>query len=214
MITTRNSMNNSPPHLVATVRTLFDSLDRKHGANGFVKFQDLLDDFNFEPNHRDLWSVLPSGFLNCVKKVIPFNGMLTYERLCTGLRLAVAEERGRSNGTNGHEYYANGSNVNHVPSTNPIIRAQRQNMHNSASTGSSRNSSPLIPPTAPIRGQESLERMKQLENHYNLHGSSTSIRTYDSPNGNYADSSRCIMDHHDNNIRSHSQSPIGMYNKK
>lgn len=218
MITTRNSMNNSPPHLVAAVRALFDSLDSKHGSNGFIKYQELVDDFNFGTNHRDLWAVLPSGFLNCVKKVIPFNGMLTYERICTGLRLAMAEERGRSiengNGSSGYGTI-NGNPMPMAPSTNPIIRAQRQVVCNSLSAGSSRNSSPLVPhPVVPARGQESLDRMKQLESDYYSHnGSSVSVRPSNSPNSNHADSNRWAVDH-DHIARPHSQSPVGMYQKK
>lgn len=264
MITARRSMDNSSPRLVESLRNVFYSLDRKNGgaSNGFIKFQELADDFNFGADHRDVYAQLPVEFLQCVKKVTPFNGMLTFERVCAGLRLATAEERNRpANGTepttnngnysngsiysnyanynninnggnhsngisnysnggsnnysNGGSIYSNGSNYafhHAVPVTNPAVRSSqyhRNSVHNSLSTGSSRNSSPSAPPTVPARGQDSIERMRQLHNanfgsrnnNSNLISNSSSASLN---NGNYANLQ----------ARPQSQSPNGIYQKK
>uniref|UniRef100_A0A915JTJ3 Reverse transcriptase zinc-binding domain-containing protein n=1 Tax=Romanomermis culicivorax TaxID=13658 RepID=A0A915JTJ3_ROMCU len=95
-----------PNHLMDTLRSLFDHLDEKYGSMaGFIKFSDVEYDFGLfakqqQPrkakNDRKLtateWPLLPVNFLVCLQRITPANNMVTFERMSTALRLALAEQ--------------------------------------------------------------------------------------------------------------------------
>lgn len=80
-----------PPHFVDAMRVLFDIMDTER--TGYIRFDDLARKWKHLPPAAPN---VPPGFLNCLHKVTPPNGMLTFERFCAGLRLALAENKNRT----------------------------------------------------------------------------------------------------------------------
>jgi hypothetical protein len=98
MNSSRSSMGALPPHFVEAMRVLFDIMDTDR--TGYIRFDDLARKWKHLPPAAPN---VPPGFLNCLHRVTPPNGMLTFERFCAGLRLALADNKGTPNvPVNGH----------------------------------------------------------------------------------------------------------------
>lgn len=85
---TTNSLNstgpleNLPKKFVSNMRTLFDIMDDKR--TGFVRLSDI------EARWRDDGSKgLPHGVIDCLRRVTPVSGMLSFERFCAGLKICL-----------------------------------------------------------------------------------------------------------------------------
>uniref|UniRef100_A0A914VX70 EF-hand domain-containing protein n=1 Tax=Plectus sambesii TaxID=2011161 RepID=A0A914VX70_9BILA len=106
MNSSRSSMGALPAHFVDAMRVLFDIMDTDR--TGYIRFDDLARKWKHLPPAAPN---VPPGFLNCLHKVTPPNGMLTFERFCAGLRLALAENRTRTDGAvNGHAVNGHATN--------------------------------------------------------------------------------------------------------
>ncbi|XP_050539960.1 suppressor APC domain-containing protein 2 [Daktulosphaira vitifoliae] len=71
-----------PAKFVHSMRTLFDILDDKR--TGFVKFSEI------ETRWQDDGTKgLPKGVLDSLRKVTPPNGLLSFDRFCTGLKMCL-----------------------------------------------------------------------------------------------------------------------------
>lgn len=88
--TTSNSLNshtaslleNLPKKFVSSMRTLFDIMDDKR--TGFVRLVDI------EARWQDDGSKgLPHGVIDCLRRVTPVSGMLSFERFCAGLKICL-----------------------------------------------------------------------------------------------------------------------------
>ncbi|XP_017892312.1 suppressor APC domain-containing protein 2 isoform X1 [Ceratina calcarata] len=78
-----------PKHFVAAMRTLFDIMDDQN--TGFVKFSDI------EARWQDDGTQgLPKGVLDSLKQVTPSNGLLSFERFCTGLKICLIQIQAES----------------------------------------------------------------------------------------------------------------------
>ncbi|XP_078043129.1 suppressor APC domain-containing protein 2 isoform X1 [Augochlora pura] len=73
-----------PKHFVTAMRTLFDIMDDQN--TGFVKFSDIEDRWQDDGTQG-----LPKGVLDSLKKVTPPNGLLSFERFCTGLKICLLQ---------------------------------------------------------------------------------------------------------------------------
>lgn len=76
------NMESLPKQFVAAMRTLFDIMDDKH--TGYVKLTDI--------EHRwrdDRTKGLPRGVIESLQKVASHDGLLTFERFCTGLKICL-----------------------------------------------------------------------------------------------------------------------------
>ncbi|XP_053971148.1 suppressor APC domain-containing protein 2 isoform X2 [Hylaeus anthracinus] len=73
-----------PKHFVAAMRTLFDIMDDQN--TGFVKFSDIEGRWQDDGTQG-----LPKGVLESLKKVTPSNGLLSFERFCTGLKICLLQ---------------------------------------------------------------------------------------------------------------------------
>ena len=78
-----------PPHFVQAMRILFDIMDVDR--TGRIKFTDFARKWQHLPPAAPN---VPPGFLESLRKVAPPNGLLTFERFCQGLQLALAEQNG------------------------------------------------------------------------------------------------------------------------
>lgn len=71
-----------PKKFVSSMRTLFDIMDDKR--TGFVKLSDI------EARWQDDGSKgLPHGVIDCLRRVTPVSGMLSFERFCAGLKICL-----------------------------------------------------------------------------------------------------------------------------
>lgn len=78
-----------PKHFVTAMRTLFDIMDDQN--TGFVKFSDIEGRWQDDGTQG-----LPKGVLDSLKKVTPTNGLLSFERFCTGLKICLLQIQAES----------------------------------------------------------------------------------------------------------------------
>lgn len=75
-------LENLPKKFVSSMRTLFDIMDDKR--TGFVRLSDI------EARWQDDGSKgLPQGVIDCLRRVTPVSGMLSFERFCAGLKICL-----------------------------------------------------------------------------------------------------------------------------
>ncbi|XP_065349882.1 suppressor APC domain-containing protein 2 [Cloeon dipterum] len=75
-----------PKQFVHAMRTLFDIMDDKR--TGFVRFSEI------ENRWRDDGTKgLPKGVIESLRKVTPPNGLLSFERFCTGLKICLLKNQ-------------------------------------------------------------------------------------------------------------------------
>ncbi|OAD53511.1 Suppressor APC domain-containing protein 2 [Eufriesea mexicana] len=79
-----SSADGLPKHFVTAMRTLFDIMDDQN--TGFVKFSDIEGRWQDDGTQG-----LPKGVLDSLKKVTPPNGLLSFERFCTGLKICLLQ---------------------------------------------------------------------------------------------------------------------------
>ncbi len=83
-------IENLPKQFVSAMRTLFDLMDDKR--TGFVRLSDI------EQRWQDDGAKgLPHGVIECLSKVTPLNGMLSFERFCAGLKICLLRNQNDSN---------------------------------------------------------------------------------------------------------------------
>lgn len=80
--TSGGPLENLPKKFVSSMRTLFDIMDDKR--SGFVRLSDI------EARWQDDGSKgLPHGVIDCLRRVTPISGMLSFERFCAGLKICL-----------------------------------------------------------------------------------------------------------------------------
>lgn len=85
-----------PREFLRYLKTLFDILDEK--GTGFVRLADI--ESRWKTKHGS--NGLSEGVIENLRKVTPKNGLLSFERLCTGMKLALkTQPRAQTNGVNG-----------------------------------------------------------------------------------------------------------------
>lgn len=88
-----------PREFLRYLRTLFDILDEK--GTGFVRLADI--ESRWQTKHGA--NGLSEGVIENVRKVTPKNGLLSFERLCTGMKLALKTQPRSPNGNvNGYSH--------------------------------------------------------------------------------------------------------------
>lgn len=78
------NLDGLPKGFVTAMRTLFDIMDDQ--STGFVKFADIEERWQDDGKQG-----LPKGVLESLKKVTPANGLLSFERFCTGLKICLLQ---------------------------------------------------------------------------------------------------------------------------
>lgn len=134
-------LENLPKKFVSSMRTLFDIMDGDK-RTGFVRLSDI------EARWQDDGSKgMPTGVIDCLRRVTPVSGMLSFERFCAGLKICLlrnqANECRSSIDSNG-----NGNNQNHQNNidSNSI---NNNNHHHHHSCNQSKN---ILSSTANING--------------------------------------------------------------
>lgn len=85
-----------PREFLRYLKTLFDILDEK--GTGFVRLTDI--ESRWKTKHGS--NGLSEGVIENLRKVTPKNGLLSFERLCTGMKLALkTQPRAHTNEVNG-----------------------------------------------------------------------------------------------------------------
>ncbi|XP_012279475.1 suppressor APC domain-containing protein 2 isoform X2 [Orussus abietinus] len=79
-----SNLDGLPIQFVAAMRTLFDIMDDQN--SGFVKYADIEGRWQDDGTQG-----LPKGVLDSLKKVTPPNGLLSFERFCTGLNMCLLQ---------------------------------------------------------------------------------------------------------------------------
>lgn len=79
--TSHGPLDNLPKKFVSSMRTLFDIMDDK--KTGFVKLVDI------EARWQGDAKGLPHGVIDCLRRVTPVSGMLSFERFCAGLKICL-----------------------------------------------------------------------------------------------------------------------------
>ncbi|KAM3959087.1 suppressor APC domain-containing protein 2 [Aphomia sociella] len=75
-------MDSLPKQFVLAMRTLFDIMDDKH--TGYVKLTDIENRWR-----DDRTKGLPRGVIESLQKVASHDGLLSFERFCTGLKICL-----------------------------------------------------------------------------------------------------------------------------
>lgn len=81
-MTSSNTLEGLPKQFITAMRTLFDIMDDKH--TGYVDIADIENRWQ-----EDDAKGLPKGVIDSLRKVTPTNGMLTFERFCSGLKMCL-----------------------------------------------------------------------------------------------------------------------------
>ncbi|XP_063359086.1 suppressor APC domain-containing protein 2 [Cydia amplana] len=76
------NMESLPKQFVSAMQTLFDIMDDKH--TGYVKVTDIENRWR-----DDRTKGLPRGVIESLQKVASHDGLLTFERFCTGLKICL-----------------------------------------------------------------------------------------------------------------------------
>ncbi|CAH0404731.1 unnamed protein product [Chilo suppressalis] len=76
------TMESLPKQFVSAMRTLFDIMDDKH--TGYVKLNDIENRWR-----DDRTKGLPRGVIESLQKVASHDGLLTFDRFCTGLKICL-----------------------------------------------------------------------------------------------------------------------------
>lgn len=125
-------LENLPKKFVSSMRTLFDIMDDKR--TGFVRLGDI------EARWQDDGSKgLPHGVIDCLRRVTPVSGMLSFERFCAGLKICLLRNQANdckmscrssidSNGNGNNILIKNTNNQNN--SDNNIINNNHSNHNN------------------------------------------------------------------------------------
>lgn len=79
---TSGNMESLPKQFVSAMRTLFDIMDDKN--SGYVKVTDIENRWR-----DDRTKGLPRGVIESLQKVASHDGLLTFERFCTGLKICL-----------------------------------------------------------------------------------------------------------------------------
>lgn len=85
-----------PREFLRYLRTLFDVLDEN--GNGLVKLADIESRWKTKQSSN----ALSEGVIESLRKVTPKNGLLSFERLCTGMKLALKAQPQTGKNGNGH----------------------------------------------------------------------------------------------------------------
>lgn len=96
----RSTLDGLPKQFVASMRTLFEIMDENN--TGQIRFGDI--ETRWREEDAGTTKKLPKGVIECLKKVTPSNGMLTFERFCAGLKICLLRNRSEfhnSGSTNG-----------------------------------------------------------------------------------------------------------------
>ncbi|XP_034254860.1 suppressor APC domain-containing protein 2 isoform X2 [Thrips palmi] len=86
------TLDGLPKKFVVAMRTLFDIMDDKR--IGYVSYTDIENRW-----HDDGTKGLPKGVLDCLQKVTPPNGLLTFERFCAGLKICLLRNQAETGRT-------------------------------------------------------------------------------------------------------------------
>lgn len=145
-------LENLPKKFVSSMRTLFDIMDDKR--TGFVRLSDI------EARWQDDGSKgLPHGVIDCLRRVTPASGMLSFERFCAGLKICLLRNQtndcpvirrssidslnsgNSSNSSNNHKNHINiNINTNNNSSSNSIsINNGEDNNNNSTKSDENNN---------------------------------------------------------------------------
>lgn len=90
-----NITQDLPREFLRYLKTLFDILDEK--GSGFVRLCDIETRWKTKQGSN----ALSEGVIENLRKVAPKNGLLSFERLCTGMKLALkTQPRAQTNGVN------------------------------------------------------------------------------------------------------------------
>lgn len=84
-----------PQEFVKCLKTLFDILDEK--GSGLVKLSDIEARWGGKKGNTNSF---PVGVIENLKKVAPRSGLLSFERLCTGMKLAMKNNAENFSNTN------------------------------------------------------------------------------------------------------------------
>ena len=107
--------NDLPKEFLRYLRTLFDILDEK--GTGFVRLADIESRWQTKQGANGL----SEGVIENLRKVTPKNGLLSFERLCTGMKLALKTQPRTANvDVNGYSHGDHGQPIKR-PSSLPQL---------------------------------------------------------------------------------------------
>lgn len=112
-------LENLPKKFVSSMRTLFDIMDGDK-RTGFVRLSDI------EARWQDDGSKgMPTGVIDCLRRVTPVSGMLSFERFCAGLKICLLRNQANecrtsieSNSNSNNIITNNKNNQNNIDSNN------------------------------------------------------------------------------------------------
>lgn len=82
------SLDELPKRFVSAMKTLFDIMDDQ--KTGCINIRDIEARWSCG---RDTSVALPNDVIDCLRKVTPPNGMISFERLCAGLKICLLRNR-------------------------------------------------------------------------------------------------------------------------
>lgn len=125
-------LENLPKKFVSSMRTLFDIMDDKR--TGFVKLSDI------EARWQDDGSKgLPHGVIDCLRRVTPVSGMLSFERFCAGLKICLLRSQANDCKISRRSSTDSNSNINNNNNSNGIKTINNENNKNNNNTNINNN---------------------------------------------------------------------------
>ncbi|XP_004929264.4 suppressor APC domain-containing protein 2 isoform X1 [Bombyx mori] len=127
-----DNMESLPKQFVAAMRTLFDIMDDKH--TGYVKLTDIENRWR-----DDRTKGLPRGVIESLQKVASHDGLLTFDRFCTGLKICLLRNQvdNTTSKVDQHEADIKNSdlvmaiNTQSQPSSTNLLEDDEVNLHRS-----------------------------------------------------------------------------------
>lgn len=136
-------LENLPKKFVSSMRTLFDIMDDKR--TGFVKLADI------EARWQDDGSKgLPFGVIECLRRVTPVSGMLSFERFCAGLKICLLRNQANDCKMSRRSSTDSNGNNNSIVNNNNINSNVNHNKNNNNNNNSKSNNN--IIGTTPVNG--------------------------------------------------------------
>ncbi|XP_008554260.1 suppressor APC domain-containing protein 2 isoform X1 [Microplitis demolitor] len=121
-----------PRSFVDAMRVLFQIMD--HENTGFIKYLDIEKRWQDDGTQE-----LPKNVLENLKKVTPSNGLLTFERLCTGLKICLEQKQKDMESSNSQSQF-----VTPFSASNLTINSPMKNLLTSPNTATIRPNNAIL----------------------------------------------------------------------
>ena len=168
-----------PREFLRYLRTLFDILDEK--GTGFVRLTDIESRWKTKDTNGSN-GLNNEGVIESLRKVTPKNGLLSFERLCTGMKLALKTQPRPQNGSaNGFSHDQSTKRSNSLPQLDTTTKDWTSDSSEDSFAGSER------------REQVKIIRQLRNESQEKRHSQSFTARNSIYGNDSSGSNGKCLL---------------------